>query len=52
MFCPRCLEKVNAFSTKCRSCTADYGIIELWLVNLLAWVFAVSMVLGLLWAIF
>jgi hypothetical protein len=50
MICPRCMEQTSAFSTRCPHCTSEHGILELWLINFLAWVFALGVIfiLGLM----
>ena len=49
MFCPECLQKVNALSTRCQWCTTRYGHLELWLINLLSWVLALGFLALLIW---
>ena len=34
MKCPRCFNTVNTFSTRCESCTTEYGMVQNWLLNL------------------
>lgn len=36
MNCFRCYNKVQWFSTRCDKCTTEFGILELWMVNLVA----------------
>ena len=52
MLCPRCLNSISAFSTKCMYCTADHTILNLWFANFVGVLLAGIIILGIGWLIF
>jgi hypothetical protein len=51
MICPHCTEPTPVFSTKCPSCTGEYGLLELWFLNSIYGITLLGGVALMLWGL-
>lgn len=52
MRCPECTLHRPAFSSRCPHCTANTGVIFMWLSNVFAWVMLLVLAVFLMWVVF